>query len=920
VGRQTLYFFPDRLLIYDTGRIGAVGYDQIRVKVEQTRFIEDGVPPRDAHVVDHTWRYVNKNGTPDKRFANNARLPICLYDEIRFASYSGLNEVIQVSKYGVGISLAETVLSFGKITRSHGHNGKAPVNEERPGQSTRETDCHAGTAPGGTENRNPSTPAEFPLNEKSQPPRFDASPPVVPSSQAPPAFPDFCEPIIPPVPLVGPPPRVPSDVTHHAHKGNKLQWAPPGAPVQIAGRTIHGMIYTADMARGWGNEPSAISRADTVDSDASVQEELPYYPNYSALTPSQRAFYLDWLARGRRDDQPDALPTGYLFLFFYGIERRMLVERDYDSSLWYEVYELLRLYGLTRNSRSLVSYFSDFLHFTSYSQGAAEYAIVCQTLLELQERRISELALTLTLANHHRMGQPLGWAIAHLVAKNLEDSRRSVVIERTGEAFKGMFRKRFEDLYPEGLSLQAAKRDQTVQYETGNSSINPRLCGYLSGNSRPEAAVTLKVPGVMGIKSQFKNLSVIWNQCIEDLSGYSRAISRLSSSASVSNQDRLKAHLALPAEIRKNHLHPLSDPFETAFQACPEIDDIRFMPVAVLAGLLGFEERASLTQGQSEELAALIESLAHTIAPHPVILNLPLAWNQEVAITACPAVSSAPKELGGLLRLLYLAVLVASADGTIDESEMEVFHRTIRIGDEYSRIQIRATEAALTRDTHAVSKHLPRIAKSMHQEERMSVFKLLVHIACSDELLSSDENRLLRRIGKAFQLADNTLDDILADDSSFQTVTVSRGKARSGGEAIPQPAQLAAPAFSLNMDRIAALTAETEEVVSILSKALAEESHEDASHVTVQVPEAPQSVIPAWMASLEARYQPALLEIIVLPDGHAIDLAAIAGNHHLIADDLIDGINAWSDEALGDFLIEVTDDGLSTIQRELLPN
>ncbi|WP_462388382.1 hypothetical protein [Acidovorax sp. Q11] len=55
------------------------------------RFIEDGSPPRDAQVIDRTWRYVNKKGGPDKRFKNNRELPVCLYDELQLSSSTGLN-------------------------------------------------------------------------------------------------------------------------------------------------------------------------------------------------------------------------------------------------------------------------------------------------------------------------------------------------------------------------------------------------------------------------------------------------------------------------------------------------------------------------------------------------------------------------------------------------------------------------------------------------------------------------------------------------------------------------------------------------------------------------------------------------------------------------------------------------------------
>lgn len=122
VGRQTLYFFPDRLLVYDEGRIGAVGYDELRIDVRQSRFIEEGSPPSDARVVDRTWRYVNKGGGPDRRFANNPQLPICLYDELHFSSRTGLNEIVQVSRCGVGESLAESLKALAR------HSSKARVS------------------------------------------------------------------------------------------------------------------------------------------------------------------------------------------------------------------------------------------------------------------------------------------------------------------------------------------------------------------------------------------------------------------------------------------------------------------------------------------------------------------------------------------------------------------------------------------------------------------------------------------------------------------------------------------------------------------------------------------------------------------------------------------------------------------------
>jgi len=88
---QKLCFLPDRLLIYQGKKVGAVQYQNIIIETDVTRFIEDEGIPSDGKQVGETWRYVNKNGSPDRRFSNNKQLPILLYGVINISSPSGLN-------------------------------------------------------------------------------------------------------------------------------------------------------------------------------------------------------------------------------------------------------------------------------------------------------------------------------------------------------------------------------------------------------------------------------------------------------------------------------------------------------------------------------------------------------------------------------------------------------------------------------------------------------------------------------------------------------------------------------------------------------------------------------------------------------------------------------------------------------------
>ncbi|WP_375058254.1 DUF4236 domain-containing protein [Zobellella sp. DQSA1] len=114
VGKQTLYFFPDKVLIFEPNGVGAVSYPNLRILVESTRFIEDGSVPRDAKVVDRTWKYVNKRGGPDKRFKDNRELPIALYEDLNFRSDTGLNERIEISRVGHGDGFSSAIAMLAK--------------------------------------------------------------------------------------------------------------------------------------------------------------------------------------------------------------------------------------------------------------------------------------------------------------------------------------------------------------------------------------------------------------------------------------------------------------------------------------------------------------------------------------------------------------------------------------------------------------------------------------------------------------------------------------------------------------------------------------------------------------------------------------------------------------------------------------
>ena len=72
-GGETLYFFPDRLLVQQGMQYGAIAYADLLAEGWHTRTIETTRRPRDAELVGQAWEHPAKDGGPDRRFTDNAQ-------------------------------------------------------------------------------------------------------------------------------------------------------------------------------------------------------------------------------------------------------------------------------------------------------------------------------------------------------------------------------------------------------------------------------------------------------------------------------------------------------------------------------------------------------------------------------------------------------------------------------------------------------------------------------------------------------------------------------------------------------------------------------------------------------------------------------------------------------------------------------
>lgn len=94
---KDFYFLPNKVLVYNKNKTIGLDFQELSFDFSQTTFVEQSGAPSDSEVVGYTYRYVNKNGGPDRRFKNNPQYPECLYGTINIKNDNGLNLSILLS-------------------------------------------------------------------------------------------------------------------------------------------------------------------------------------------------------------------------------------------------------------------------------------------------------------------------------------------------------------------------------------------------------------------------------------------------------------------------------------------------------------------------------------------------------------------------------------------------------------------------------------------------------------------------------------------------------------------------------------------------------------------------------------------------------------------------------------------------------
>ena len=711
-------------------------------------------------------------------------------------------------------------------------------------------------------------------------------------------------------------------------------WQGRGAAIKV------GEFILNDPLTYFSTRPLAENEASCIDLSlpigkptAETRGALGDYPSYARISPNQRANYLQWIERGRTGPLGD---IGYAFLFFYGLERRLLVEGQDLSPIVKEVVRLLETYTI---SGPFDVHLSRFLSYALARSGIASLkekwfeAIFDRTRVQRDEQVLA-VGLAWLIGNDRPL--PATWAMR--IARMDPRSPRSVVIDRLPDKFRDLFIHRYVERFGEGMALKAAKRDREIAYQP----TSPSLAILDQGSSELKP---VKVPHVMGIQSQFAPLVEIWTNCVEELKPLSRVLAKGGETLTRAAYD------ALPDDLRAGVEHPDKAAWDKIASENAREDGVVRVSAGKLAAVQGIAERPKLTLKQSESLGETADAVGLLIEPDARLTHCPLSWDDTIALLRpeLKAESERPSRVQesnypAASLMLELGMYIAASDGEIRTEEVDHvagFLETRFLLDPTETRRLEALKGILIERPPSIAGLGKRVQSLLDADRRADVGRFLVGVAAANGSIAKSEISALRIAYKALNVDVGILDRLLDEfrKAAQEPVEVVAPDDHSGkGETIPlRPREEAkARGFALDEAAVRRILAETRQVALLIGEAMRESERESepeavATEKTVAEPVRELAEVPVVVETtvtavvpdprfdgLPPRYQPALAELLSRTSWPKAEFDALSRRHHLMPSGVIDILNEWAESSFGDILIEENSPDL-IVHTTLLP-
>lgn len=566
----------------------------------------------------------------------------------------------------------------------------------------------------------------------------------------------------------------------HNTDGDRL-WIPQNQSVTVSGYKIDGgMIYVGEelgsVRNPYSPDPALINPKLNVNkrNPEHSGHSMTYWPSYSDIKPEARAAYLDWLSNGRKN--PTAY-IGYVFLFLYGLERRLLIDFDKSEKPNTEartiIAELERLLSIYGYNSSFNGYASSFLAIARLRyQTSDDFTVYKEEGVRWGEYPLN---FKIALAQLSKNKQPIPSSYALLWAEYHPEVYFRTPAQRCREEFGKLFDIRYREKFGEGLVIEPNKSYLKINYQPASSSIYP-----ISYEAKD-------LPDLTRLSKPISQIRGIIDQCTEELNSYSRFVGR-----KPEEKSSLSAISLLPKElVAEMNLGKVAS-LRSLAQNLLQSQETAELPTRELLNLMDINDNKVLSKSDCVSVAQMLGILGYGIEPDirfgdnridPSGKAVLFSLDENEPRTPGPSYKAAA-------AALHLATAISAADGSVSEAEELHLERHLESSLHLSqpeRKRLRAYMKWLILSSPGFSS-LRKYIASLDDLSRKSIGFFLINVAHADGIIDPGEIKTLKKIYKLLKLDEETIySDIHSIQSGGATEPVTVQKASSDHAEYPIP-------------------------------------------------------------------------------------------------------------------------------------
>lgn len=635
-------------------------------------------------------------------------------------------------------------------------------------------------------------------------------------------------------------------------------WGEQGRTVNVSDYTIPGgMIYL-----GTGLAASTRFGVDCalIDPQLPVSKyncdyrvrKMDYWPSYSEVSPEARGSYLKWLSKGKNDSKAD---IGYVFLYFYGLERRLLYDIEHSSTAKNEIYalraEIERLLGIYDGNGSFNSYANSLLAYVK-ADDYMKSTIYTQAAPSATYHAGVPLNLRVGLGQIARDGVviPTDWALSWYLSTPNPPMFARTAAQRCKDEFQMMFAEEYGRVFGDGLKLAPNKTKLAFSHQPASKSL-------LGSKAYVK---TLDLSDVTVLTSHIKKLAPLVQTCHDRLDSYSRFLGRNPEKIAT-----LDALLELPASLWPNTVKQTINQIQSEVSKSSRPIEMKLS--SLLAQFPEWKDRSKKRMG------LFLDALSHHynlgIEPDCRLGGaLPEADSNVVIFDLgkdSQSIVLDPPYVAASLAM-YLSVLVSQVDGKVSEDEIFML---LNQADKWTYLkpaeQQRLKAHVLWLRTQSLNMSgVKKRIENLDAAQKEMVGNLIIQVSQVGGTVPVDEMKLIERIFKLLGIETTNLYSKM-HQAAIEPITVVPASSTGGGFALPAPPEKAATSIpgtvKLDMSKVAALQADSEKVTSILSTIFSEEG---TSQDTVPIERVSNDEFQQKESSVECLWglPPALSELV----------------------------------------------------------